>query len=187
MGGGKKTGSTATLAASVDALYAPAPMYRALPPLLFPLLVMPLLLCACGTSIGDECASSLDCSSQGSRLCDLTQPGGYCTLPGCERGTCPDEAVCVLFRPRIRRLATAYCMYECEGNGDCREGDGYRCLGENDFGDGEMEAEVLEGGGRSFCALPPETSAAESIEPDTPDASPDATPDAGQDGGTDAQ
>lgn len=158
-------------------------------PLPFLLLASLLLSSACGQSIGDECQSSLDCSSQGSRLCDLTQPGGYCTLPGCERGTCPDEAVCVRFRPKIRRLSTAYCMYECEDSGDCREGDGYRCLAENDFGDGDMEAEVLDGGGRSFCALPPApmSSQAEAEAMSSPSDGGPETADAGQDSGTIAQ
>ena len=72
----------------------------------------------CSPEIGDDCGTALDCSAQGSRLCDRTQPGGYCTIAGCERGTCPDEAVCVKFRPNLERLAVTYCMYKCSDHSD---------------------------------------------------------------------
>jgi hypothetical protein len=52
---------------------------------------------ACGDEIGDECSLSTDCSSQGDRICDISSPGGYCTVIGCDFDTCPDEAVCVRF------------------------------------------------------------------------------------------
>lgn len=55
------------------------------------------LLGACGDKIGDACQVSSECSSQGDRLCDTTSPDGYCTVVGCDFGTCPDEAVCVRF------------------------------------------------------------------------------------------
>ncbi|MGD8860022.1 MAG: hypothetical protein PVI30_08410 [Myxococcales bacterium] len=107
---------------------------------------------ACQPEIGDECGTALDCSAQGSRLCDRTQPGGYCTIEGCERGTCPEEAVCVKFRPNVERIAVTYCMYECESDGDCRDGSGYACLRGDQFGDG-TEAEVLGGPRRRFCGI----------------------------------
>jgi hypothetical protein len=54
----------------------------------------------CGDQIGDSCQISSDCSAQGDRFCDTTQPGGgYCTVVGCDHGTCPEEAVCVRFFP----------------------------------------------------------------------------------------
>ena len=59
-----------------------------------------LATAACGDEIGDGCSISSECSSQGDRFCDTTQPGGYCTVIGCEHDTCPDEAVCVRFFPR---------------------------------------------------------------------------------------
>lgn len=96
--------------------------------------VLALTCNACAPEIGDECESDLDCSAQGSRPCDRTQPGGYCTIQGCEPGTCPEESVCVKFRPNIERLAATYCMYRCEDNGDCRSGGGYRCLSGHEFG-----------------------------------------------------
>ncbi len=56
-----------------------------------------LLLAACGTEIGDECRQSRDCSPDGDRACDVSSPGGYCTVVGCDSGSCPSEAVCVRF------------------------------------------------------------------------------------------
>jgi hypothetical protein len=53
----------------------------------------------CGDEIGDSCSISSDCAREGNRLCDRNQPGGYCTIAGCDHGTCPDEAVCVRFFP----------------------------------------------------------------------------------------
>ena len=63
------------------------------------LAVLLLTAVACGEEIGDECTISSDCSPQGDRICDVNSPGGYCTILGCDVGTCPDEAVCVRFFP----------------------------------------------------------------------------------------
>lgn len=64
-----------------------------------PLLLLSALLlaAACGEEIGDECSLSADCSPQGDRFCDISSPGGYCTVIGCDFDSCPDEAVCVRF------------------------------------------------------------------------------------------
>src|ERR1051325_10082857 len=52
----------------------------------------------CKPKIGDDCKISTDCSAAGDRLCDITAPGGYCTMFNCEPGTCPDdESLCVEF------------------------------------------------------------------------------------------
>jgi hypothetical protein len=51
----------------------------------------------CGAEIGDSCIISTDCSIDGTRTCDLESDGGYCTIRGCDFGTCPSEAVCVSF------------------------------------------------------------------------------------------
>ena len=83
------------------------------------------LASACAPEIGDPCENSVDCDIQNKRTCDLTLPGGYCTISGCEKGTCPDEAVCVAFRPEPDRLSNSWCMASCDDNSDCR--DGYRC------------------------------------------------------------
>jgi len=65
------------------------------------------LLGGCGKEIGDACTLSTDCSPNGDRLCACwncsgTDPtsdsaNGYCTVQGCDFGTCPSEAVCVRF------------------------------------------------------------------------------------------
>lgn len=113
-----------------------------------------LALGACAPEIGDECKTSLDCSSQGSRLCDRTQPHGYCTLRGCEQGTCPEESVCVKFRPQQERLSTTWCMAKCDGDGDCRSDEGYRCTTAHDFAVGsETEAEILGRPDQRFCSV----------------------------------
>ncbi len=61
------------------------------------LLTALLLASACGEEIGDECSLSADCSPQGDRFCDISSPGGYCTVIGCDFDSCPEEAVCVRF------------------------------------------------------------------------------------------
>jgi hypothetical protein len=65
------------------------------------LLCAALSLAACKRQIGDACKSSIDCSQEAERLCDISQPGGYCTIEGCDERTCPDESVCVRFFPRL--------------------------------------------------------------------------------------
>lgn len=54
-------------------------------------------LAACGNQIGDSCSLSSDCSPQGDRICDVSSPGGYCTIFGCDHDSCPGGAVCVRF------------------------------------------------------------------------------------------
>ncbi len=56
------------------------------------------LAAACGNEIGDECVVNSDCSNAGDRQCvDQGARGGYCTVQGCDLGTCPEEATCVRF------------------------------------------------------------------------------------------
>jgi hypothetical protein len=146
---------------------------------------MSIALCAftaCAPEIGDECKTSLDCSSQGSRLCDRTQPHGYCTLRGCESGTCPEDSVCVKFRPAQERLAITYCMAKCSDDDDCRSDEGYRCSGAMEFGEAGLEAEILGNSDQQFCSA----DAVMSLQP-VDDAGGDpgagATPDAATDAG----
>lgn len=78
-------------------------------------LILPLafaLASACGTEIGDECSASRDCSPDGDRACDVSAPGGYCTIVGCDYDTCPSEAVCVRFFPAETDVT---CDPEAEG------------------------------------------------------------------------
>lgn len=103
------------------------------------------LLCAlaavaagCKPKIGDDCRISTDCSAAGDRLCDITAPGGYCTVYNCEPGSCPaDESLCVEFgaqrspiaacidRQSPSPYARAFCMATCSSDSDCRAG--YSC------------------------------------------------------------
>jgi len=104
--------------------------------------VLLLGLAGCKPEIGDDCSVSTDCSSSGDRLCDTTQPRGYCTISGCTAGSCPDEAICVAYRTSISaapacydpqdmaRLQQTYCMRKCKKKSDCRGA--YDCV---DVGD----------------------------------------------------
>lgn len=77
------------------------------------------LLTACGSAIGDSCGNNQDCPT--SSYCDLTMPGGLCTIQDCREGDCPDGSVCVTFENE-----SSYCMARCDSDGDCR-GD-YTCV-----------------------------------------------------------
>jgi hypothetical protein len=112
---------------------------------LFPLALGVL---GCSPEIGDECGTSIDCSPAGDRICDVTQPGGYCTIYNCEdttedesdapQGACPEEAACVVFGATPSAICggvdgnapyqRTFCMFRCENNTDCRTDEGYRCL-----------------------------------------------------------
>jgi hypothetical protein len=105
-------------------------------------LALLLALAGCKPEIGDDCTLSTDCSSSGDRLCDTTQPRGYCTMTGCTAGSCPSEAICVAYRTGISaaaacydpqdtpRLQQTYCMRKCKRESDCRGS--YDCV---DVGD----------------------------------------------------
>jgi hypothetical protein len=108
-------------------------------------------LAGCGKEIGDACIVSSDCSPNGDRYCDPSQKEGYCTIVGCDFGTCPDEAACIRFftgsfanktceggqlcsldelcdlnnKCVPRNSETRYCMKACDSHDDCR--DGYEC------------------------------------------------------------
>jgi hypothetical protein len=89
----------------------------------------------CTPSIGDKCSISTDCSLRNERICDTSQPGGYCTLEGCSPNKCPDQAACTLFNAAVPgcgfddrssfRTARTFCMARCGSDSDCR--DGYVC------------------------------------------------------------
>ncbi len=130
------------------------------------------LALGCKPKIGDDCELDTDCSNSGDRLCDRSQPGGYCTIFNCEPGTCPDEATCIGFRTTLSALASdagewacldpqqnsrlqrAFCMRRCKSNSDCRTG--YECLDmrqpANPYG-----AVVLEDGGSGKVCVVPDT------------------------------
>ena|SRR5438477_2354450 len=104
------------------------------------LLLAALALAAgCKPKIGDDCKISTDCSAAGDRLCDITAPGGYCTVYNCEPTTCPvDESLCVEFgadRSPVKQCedrqspspyGRAFCMATCSHDSDCRSG--YQCV-----------------------------------------------------------
>jgi hypothetical protein len=92
----------------------------------------------CKPQIGDDCSVSTDCSASADRLCDITAPGGYCTVFNCEPNSCPeDESLCVMFNAQRSWLPQcenkqspspyerSFCMATCKKNNDCR--DGYVC------------------------------------------------------------
>ena len=120
-------------------------------------------LSGCSPKIGDACATSTDCSINGDRLCDTTQPGGYCTIFNCEPDTCPDEAVCVAFDDRIdrncppshqwSRFERTYCMLRCESDEDCRAG--YVCMDTTSVDD-PLGAYVVDTSpaGYKICVVP---------------------------------
>jgi hypothetical protein len=112
------------------------------------------LAAGCGHQIGDECTTAADCNPNGTRSCDRSQPGGYCTIQGCDETSCPSEAVCIRYFPAqfltepcnpaampsecaadevclddgvCAPLSTElrYCVKNCATNDDCRGG--YEC------------------------------------------------------------
>jgi hypothetical protein len=99
--------------------------------------IFALAAVACGHDIGDKCSTSVDCSQAGDRLCDITQPDGYCTVFNCEPDSCPKEAACVVFNAALSnatacedpnglsRFARSFCLFKCSSNDDCRSG--YEC------------------------------------------------------------
>ncbi len=66
----------------------------------------------CGHDIGDDCKSSVDCDPSGTRSCDLSQPGGYCTVVGCDETSCPSGSTCIRTFPE--QYLTKPCDPACE-------------------------------------------------------------------------
>lgn len=113
---------------------------------------------ACKPQIGDDCESSIDCSPNGSRVCDTASPGGYCSIRGCDPNGCPDDAICVEWRYTESRTSETWCMRECDRSSDC-DRSGYRCFHEGDAelvdDEGEPLARVTDFDSRAtsgFCA-----------------------------------
>ncbi len=130
----------------------------------------------CSRQIGDECTVPADCNPNGSRACDVSQPGGYCTVNGCDETTCPEESTCVRQFPATfltepcdptqpstcdsdelcldsgvcarRDTEKRYCAFVCETNGDCREGYECRQTGRK----GSMVLSATVGASTAFCA-----------------------------------
>lgn len=109
------------------------------------------LSAGCAPQIGDSCDTSSNCSINGDRVCDIAQPGGYCTIFSCQADNCPDDAVCVRFNPQPARRAIVACMRRCGGDGDCREGDGYRCRSIEQLAEAGLTAELVDAEPERFC------------------------------------
>lgn len=135
---------------------APAPAAGSLAGVLALIFAVLLAGGACGRKIGDSCTTSNDCDpTTGTRSCDLSQPGGYCVLEGCDARSCPEDSFCARFFPATflnvscsgdgdcaadelcapegnaqgvcarRSLEKRVCVQSCGGDGDCRGG--YKC------------------------------------------------------------
>jgi hypothetical protein len=105
----------------------------------------------CSPKIGDKCTVSTDCSAAGDRLCDITEPGGYCTIFNCEPDSCPDDAACIDFGTMLSVGPVAgctvsqgdspyqrsFCMASCTSDSDCRGG--YKCLEASAIGGVEVD------------------------------------------------
>ena len=78
-----------------------------------------LLAVGCGNEIGDSCSISTDCSTSGDRICDRSQPGGYCTVPGCDHDTCPENSVCIRFFTSVMNNVTCDAATEDVSTNDC--------------------------------------------------------------------
>jgi hypothetical protein len=138
------------------------------------------LVAGCAPKIGDHCSVSTDCSANGDRLCDTTQPGGYCTVFNCEPNSCPNEAVCVAFNEKSCpdrggqataqsiRFQRTFCMVTCGGDGDCRGG--YTCLDTSN----DPARQVVDQNPSSLkiCTVPPAVTQPDAAPP--PDAPPPA-------------
>lgn len=110
-----------------------------------------LAVAGCAPSIGDGCSSATNCSVNGDRQCDLSQPGGYCIVFDCQPDQCPNDAVCVRFNPDAPRHAVVACMRRCSSDGDCRSGDGYRCRSASELPDGFAMVTDLDPPDGRFC------------------------------------
>lgn len=105
------------------------------------------LAAGCSPHIGDKCTVSTDCSATGDRICDITEPFGYCTQFNCEPNSCPDNAACINFGTTLsigNPIASgdisaacmssqgnspymrSFCLASCESDSDCRPE--YSCI-----------------------------------------------------------
>ena len=96
-------------------------------------------LSGCQPHIGDHCSVNTDCSLQGTRVCDTSEPNGYCTVFNCIPDSCIDKAACVLFAGGVpgcgyndykspARTGRTMCLEQCQKDSDCRQSDGYTCV-----------------------------------------------------------
>lgn len=104
----------------------------------FVLVCSAVALVGCGPKIGDHCLVSSDCATNGSRICDTSQPDGYCTVFNCTDDSCPNNAACVVLQPQVpgcpydeydspSRSTRTLCLATCNSDSDCRADEGYVC------------------------------------------------------------
>jgi hypothetical protein len=128
----------------------------------FGLAVLLTLSMGCQRRIGEACRTNQECSGETQRICDVSQPGGYCTVLNCTPTSCPNgESVCVTFGSAISPLpacqngskpspyARSLCMRFCERNEDCRVG--YECV--DISGDDPWSADIVSVSTRTKICL----------------------------------
>ena len=114
-----------------------------------------LAAAGCQPKIGDSCSSYINCDINGTRICDLASPHGYCTQRNCDVGTCPSsESLCIQFGTELR-VAQNFCMRKCKQDSDCRQNDGYKCLEAADVGGIALDTDS------KFCVVTPLTEGAD--------------------------
>jgi hypothetical protein len=163
------------------------------------LLAAGLLLGGCSPHIGDHCQLNTDCSIDGTRVCDNSQPNGYCTSFNCVANSCVDNAVCVMVNASVpgcpyndyqapSRTHTTLCLAHCNRDSDCRTGDGYVC---RDPQEPPYNAKIIDNNPTSNKVCVAQSYADGGFTVPEPDAEPPVCmpylPEAGAvDGGTDA-
>ena len=152
-------------------------------------LALGLALVGCAPEIGDACTTSTDCSQNGDRQCDISQPGGYCTIFNCEpadsnpASKCPDESACVAFAAEPSPVpgcanslgstpyTETFCLKKCDNGDDCRSG--YICINPETFGSSDRNGDLffsavdLDGPTKvcvvAFSAPPPSSDASSDV------------------------
>jgi hypothetical protein len=137
--------------------------------------VLAAAIVGCAPKIGDHCLVSSDCATNGSRVCDTSQPDGYCTIFNCADDSCPNSAACVVLMPAVpgcsyddyeapSRSSRKLCLATCNSDSDCRTDNGYICASPLNS---PWSAIILDNNqGEKVCIVAP----------------PEGTPDAGADG-----
>jgi len=126
---------------------------------ILPAALFALAVSGCQPQIGDKCVLNTDCSVSGTRQCDTSMPGGYCTIFNCGPNSCPDQTACYLFNAEVQgcpysdrspsRTAHSFCMKDCQQNSDCRAG--YEC---HDLRGGPWNAVLLDDNQNQAVCVP---------------------------------
>lgn len=75
--------------------------------------------------VGAACTTSADC--QGGLYCESLFAGGYCTKDCSVGGDCPGGSECFCLEDDSGGCGYLICLDNCQGDADCREGEGYVC------------------------------------------------------------